>query len=133
MKKCKQDISRNLWLIRYYLRFPTLRPRRDDPDRPVVGRVVRDEAPSQFLVVALRADPVAGCGLDLRVGSGHDGVVAGVGGEVEHAAWSAVGGAAAVLLELRVDEEGREDDAEQKKDAAQDCANVRDLAENVRI
>ena len=43
------------------------------------------------------------------------------------------GVAAAVLLELRVDEEGREDDAEQKKDAAQDCANVRDLAENVRI
>ena len=123
-----------------HLRFPTLGPRRDDPDRPVVGRVVRDEAPSQLLlVVALRADPVAGvagCGLDLRVGGGHDGVVAGVGGEVEHAAARAAavaGGAAAVLLELRVDEEGGEDAAEQQEDAAEDGAHVRDLTDATLI
>ena len=32
-----------------------------------------------------------------------------------------------MLLELRVDEEGREDDAEEQEDAAQDGAHVRDL------
>ena len=119
-----------------HLGFPTLGPRRDDSDRPVVGRVVRDEAPSQLLLVALRADPVAGCGLDLRVGGGHDGVVAGVGGEVEDAAARAAavaGGAAAVLLELRVDEEGGEDAAEQQEDAAEDGAHVRDLAEGLQF
>ena len=120
-----------------HLRFPTIDPRLalDDPDSPVVAGFAWNEAPAKFLIadhaklVALQDDPIVGS-FDLRVVGRDDGVVAGIVGEVEHAG---AGAAAAVLLELRVDEEGREDDAEEQEDAAQDGTHVRDLLGNFQF
>ena len=118
-----------------HLRPSTVSPRLDDPDYPVAAGLARNEAPGELLIsadvelAALQGHPVVGR-LDLGVVGRDDGVVAGgVVGEAEHAG-RARAATAAVLLELRVDEEGREDDAEQQEDAAQDCAHVRDLVDN---